>query len=71
MATDAIFGLASMTKPITSVAIVANGFWSTHASASPRGDWIVIALTQLAWDDKSSSKWFDKYDEIAAEAIQK
>ncbi len=50
---------------------IANGFWSTHSSASPQGDWIVIAMTQLAWDDESSAKWFDRYDEIAAEAIEK
>jgi CubicO group peptidase (beta-lactamase class C family) len=50
---------------------IANGFWSTHASASSGGDWIVIAMTQLAYDDKASPKWFDQYDEIAAKAIEK
>ena len=50
---------------------MANGFWSTHASASRRGDWVVIAMAQLAWDDEASPKWFEEYDKIAAEAIEK
>jgi hypothetical protein len=25
-------------------------------------------MTQWAWDDEASPKWFDPYDEIAAEA---
>ena len=46
------------------------GGWSTSFRISPRGDWIVITMTQLAWDDKATPAWFALYEKVAAEAIQ-
>jgi CubicO group peptidase (beta-lactamase class C family) len=40
------------------------GFWSTSFRISPRGDWIVVTMTQVAWDDQSNRsrhpllKWY-------------
>ena len=47
------------------------GHWSTSFRISPRGDWILITMTQLVWDDKATPAWFAEYERIAAEAIQK
>lgn len=47
------------------------GFWSTSFRISPGGDWILITMTQLAWDDKATPTWFAQYEKIAAEAIEK
>jgi CubicO group peptidase (beta-lactamase class C family) len=44
------------------------GYWSTSFRMSPRGDWIVITIAQLAWD-KATLDWFARYDAIAAEAV--
>jgi len=46
------------------------GFWSTSFRISPRGDWVVITMTQLAWDDKATPAWFSQYEKIVADAIQ-
>jgi len=45
------------------------GYWSTSFRVSPRGEWIVISLTQLAFDNDLTLKWADNFDRIAAEAI--
>jgi hypothetical protein len=44
------------------------GFWSTQCRISPRGDWIVIAMLQLAWDFDLTPQWFAQYDHIVLEA---
>ncbi len=45
------------------------GFWNTSCRVSPNGDWVLVTMSQLAWDKKSTSKWFTEYERIAAEAI--
>jgi CubicO group peptidase (beta-lactamase class C family) len=47
------------------------GFWSTSFRISPRGDWIIVTMNQLAWDEKASPAWFAQYEKIAAETIIK
>ncbi len=47
------------------------GYWSTSFRISPRGDWILVTMSQLAWDDKETPAWFAEYERIAAEAIEK
>ncbi|TWU34849.1 serine hydrolase domain-containing protein [Novipirellula artificiosorum] len=44
------------------------GGWSTSFHISPRGNWALVTLTQLAWSD-STPGWFERYRTIAAEAI--
>jgi CubicO group peptidase (beta-lactamase class C family) len=46
------------------------GFWSTSFRISPRGDWIVITMSQLAWDFKFTPAWLSQYETIAAKAIE-
>jgi CubicO group peptidase (beta-lactamase class C family) len=46
------------------------GFWSTSFRISPRGDWIVVTMSQVAWDFELTPKTLEHYEEIAAEAIQ-
>ena len=45
------------------------GFWTTSFRVSPRGDWIVVTMSQLAWDDEVTPAWFAQYETIAAESI--
>lgn len=45
------------------------GFWTTSFRISPRGDWILVTMAQLAWDDPSTPTWFAQYEKIAAESI--
>jgi CubicO group peptidase (beta-lactamase class C family) len=45
------------------------GFWGTCFRISPRGDWIMITMSQLAWDEDATPKWTAEYEKIAAEAI--
>jgi CubicO group peptidase (beta-lactamase class C family) len=45
------------------------GFWSTSFRISPRGDWVVIAMSQVAPND-AAFQWPDQYEGIAAEAIE-
>jgi len=47
------------------------GYWTTSFRISPRGDWILVTMAQLALDEKSSPAWFAEYEKIAAEAIVK
>jgi CubicO group peptidase (beta-lactamase class C family) len=47
------------------------GHWSTSFRISPLGDWVVITMSQLSWDDKVTPAWFAQYEKIAAESIQK
>ena len=44
------------------------GFWTTCFRISPRGDWILITMSQLAWPD-DAKVWFVEYEKIAAESI--
>ena len=44
------------------------GFWTTCFRVSPRGDWILITMSQLAWPD-DAKVWFVEYEKIAAESI--
>jgi hypothetical protein len=45
------------------------GHWTTSFRISPRGDWILVTMSQLAWDEEATPKWFAEYEKIAAEAI--
>lgn len=47
------------------------GFWSTSFRISPRGDWILVTMSQLAWDETSTPAWHTKFENLAAEAIVK
>jgi CubicO group peptidase (beta-lactamase class C family) len=47
------------------------GFWSTSFRISPRGDWALVTMSQVVWDDKATPMWFAEYEKIAAEAIEK
>ncbi len=46
-----------------------SGFWSTSFRVSPRGDWILVTMAQLAWDDDGTPAWHARYETLAAEAI--
>ena len=46
------------------------GFWSTLFRISPRGDWIVITMSQVAWEDDGMPVWGAHYEKTAAEAIK-
>lgn len=46
-----------------------SGFWSTFFRVAPRGDWIVVTMTQLA-TNASTGRWYATYDKLAAEALQ-
>lgn len=45
------------------------GYWTTSFRISPQGDWSLVTMTQLAWDDKATPSWFAEYEKIAAESI--
>lgn len=45
------------------------GFWSTSFRVSPRGNWILVTMSQLAWDEKTTPAWFAEYEQIAADSI--
>ncbi len=47
-----------------------SGFWSTSFRISPRGKWVVIALSQLA-PNGVAPQWFVRYETLAAEAIER
>lgn len=36
---------------------------------SPRENWSLVTMTQLAWDDKATPLWFAEYERIEAESI--
>ena len=44
------------------------GFWSTQFRISPRGNWILITMTQVAWND-DTPKRFERFEQIVAEAM--
>jgi CubicO group peptidase (beta-lactamase class C family) len=44
------------------------GFWSTSFRISPKGDWILITLSQTAWNDKTMGN-FQKFEKLASEAV--
>ena len=46
------------------------GFWSMCFRISPRGDWIIIIMSQKAADLKLHPIWSSKYQTLAAEAIE-
>ena len=46
------------------------GYWSTSFRISRQRDWILITMSQVAWDQKATAAWFARYERIAAEAIQ-
>jgi len=46
-----------------------SGFWSTSFRISPRGDWIHVTMTQVAWDEEATPAWHAHYDTLAAEAV--
>jgi CubicO group peptidase (beta-lactamase class C family) len=47
------------------------GYWSTSFRISPRGDWILITMSQLAWDAEVTPTWFREYERLAAESIER
>ena len=44
------------------------GYWTTSFRISPRGDWIIVTMSQLAWND-STMNWISEYERLAAESI--
>ncbi len=46
------------------------GFWSTQSRISPSGDWIVVTMTQLAWDFDLTPLTHDEFARLAAEAVE-
>ncbi|MHB0960085.1 MAG: serine hydrolase domain-containing protein [Pirellulaceae bacterium] len=46
------------------------GFWSTSFRISPRGDWILITMSQVAWEDDGMPVWGARYENFAAESIE-
>jgi hypothetical protein len=44
------------------------GGWTSSFRISPRGDWILVTMTQVAWNDLTP-KWFGEYEQIAADSI--
>ena len=46
-----------------------SGYWSTFFRIAPKGEWIHISLTQLAYDVKLTPAWGHTYDDLAAKAI--
>ncbi len=46
------------------------GFWTTSFRVSPRGDWILVTMSQKA-SNKDNAAWIAPYEKIAAEAIEK
>jgi CubicO group peptidase (beta-lactamase class C family) len=47
------------------------GAWSTSFRISPIGDWIIVTMTQVGWDNTLTPKWMTTYEKIAAEALEK
>ena len=45
------------------------GHWSTSFRISPRGDWVLITMAQLSWDEPTPA-WFAEYERIAADSIE-
>jgi hypothetical protein len=45
------------------------GFWTTCFRVSPRGDWILVTMSQLAWDDEATRAWFAECEKLAADAV--
>ena len=45
------------------------GFWNTSFRVSPNGDWVLVTMSQLPWDDHLTPKWFTEYERLAAEAV--
>ncbi len=84
MRKDAILRIASMTKPITSVAAMEPpeagldtfigacwwaGAWSTGFTISPRGDWLVISMRQTFTNDKVTPDMSAQFERIAARSL--
>jgi hypothetical protein len=51
-------------KPSPSISL------STSFQISPHGDWIIITMSQLAWNE-ATLDWFTQYEKIAADSIEK
>ena len=47
------------------------GYWTTTFAVSPKGDWALVTLSQLGYDEKLTPAWSTEYEKIAAEAIEK
>jgi CubicO group peptidase (beta-lactamase class C family) len=47
------------------------GYWSTSFRISPHGNWALVTMSQVGWNDKETPVWFAEYERIAAEAIEK
>ena len=45
------------------------GFWNTSCRVSPKGDWVLVTMSQLPWDNNLTPKWFAKYERLAAKAV--
>jgi len=45
------------------------GHWSTSFRISPRGDWVLVTMAQLSWDEPTPV-WFAEYERIAADSIE-
>jgi CubicO group peptidase (beta-lactamase class C family) len=44
------------------------GGWTTSFRIAPQGDWILVTMSQVAWNDLTP-KWFAEYEQIAAVSI--
>jgi CubicO group peptidase (beta-lactamase class C family) len=45
------------------------GFWTTSFRVSPRGDWIIVTMSQVAWDEEVTPARLAEYEKIAAESV--
>jgi CubicO group peptidase (beta-lactamase class C family) len=64
-----IFPDAAHVHPQLRAAYAWFGYWSTSFRIAPRGDWILVTMAQVGWDDKVTPDWFSKYESIAADAV--
>jgi CubicO group peptidase (beta-lactamase class C family) len=46
------------------------GFWSTSFRIAPRGDWIIVTMSQVAWDENVTPAWYAEYERIAVDATE-
>lgn len=47
------------------------GYWSTCFRISPIGDWIMVAMAQVAWQKKITPTWISEFEKRAAVCVVK
>jgi CubicO group peptidase (beta-lactamase class C family) len=45
------------------------GYWSTCFRISPKGDWVLIAMAQVAWQKKVTPAWISHFEQTAADSV--